>query len=656
MVTVHSFPADTPLHRRLGLCSKQWRAIGANSHVLSWLQHGVPIEWLGGRAPPPFHKHPLPSTNAQKQWWLCTEAPRLSKLGVLTRLASRPAFCSNAFCVPKGSSWRLVNYYKYVNKFNVARKCRFETLRFLQRYDLSNAFAVKADMADAFYQVPLHASAVEHFCFEFAGEFYQINCLPFGWNNSPYYFTKVTRPFVAHLRSPAHTRVSSGAMYPAAPGSRGSVAQVGCKVLPYLDDYLFVFPDQETAAAGAEWIQSIMYWLGFTPHPTKSVWEPSQRLEHLGLMVDLAQGTFCVPPAKVARLTRLARGIAITAKQNKRRVPKRELAAFCGYAQSMRLAVMPANLFLRSLYDDCASVSGWNGTVSISRQSFRDLEWWAAIPAQHLSSPIRLRPATVDLFVDACPTGWGAVLPVLGDSPEGTAHGAWSADEARMHINQQEMRAVRMALLSFESVVRDRVVRLHEDNTVTESVLGRFSSRSAALMDEYRLLWSVLEDLHVQLQVVRVKSELNRADAPSRFVDHGDYRLDGEMFVWLDLKWGPHTIDLFASAENKQTTRFYSLFQCPGSSGVDALLQPWAGWNCFAFPPFTTSMLLQVVQKVREERANVTVVVPLWPAQPWFHELMLLAVDSFQLPCSTLTGPMARQHCSWPLLAVRIEH
>ncbi|WIA34613.1 hypothetical protein OEZ86_012932 [Tetradesmus obliquus] len=195
-------------------------------------------------------------------------------------------------------------------------------------------------------------------------------------------------------------------MYPAAPGSRGSVAQVGCKVLPYLDDFLFVFPDQETAAAGAEWIQSIMYWLGFTPHPTKSVWEPTQRLEHLGLVVDLAQGTFCVPPAKVARLTRLARGIAIAAKQNKRRAPKRELAAFCGYAQSVRLAVMPANLFLRSLYDDC----------------------------------------------------WGAVLPVLGDRPEGVAHGAWSAAEACMHINQQEMRAVRMALLSFEPVVRDRVV------------------------------------------------------------------------------------------------------------------------------------------------------------------------------------------------------
>lgn len=657
MVFKHSFPASTPLHHRLGLCAKQWQAIGASSHVVRWIKHGVPIEWLGGRPPPPFSKAPLPSTHAQKQWWLCTEAPRFIKLGVLTRLDSKPAYCSNAFCVPKGATWRVVVNLKHINKFNKAHKCRFETLRFLQRYDLTNAYALKADMADAFYQVPLHAASVQYFCFEFAGEYYQINSLPFGWNNSPYYFTKIARPFVAHLRSPAHTRVSPGAMYPAPPGSPGRIAQVGCQVLPYLDDFLFVFPDNDSAAAGAEWIQSIMYWLGFTPHPTKSVWEPTQQLEHLGLTVDLAQGTFSVPPAKVARLTRLAKSIIISAKQNKRRVPKRELAAFCGYAQSVRLAVMPANLFLRSLYDDCASVPGWNGTVCVSRQSFRDLEWWASIPIQHLSSPIRLRPASLDLFADASDSGWGAVLPDLADSPEGVARGCWTADEQCMHINQKEMRAVRYALLSFESLVSDRVVRLFEDNTVTQSVLGRFASRSAVLMEEYRELWFVLEQLHVQLQVVRVESDLNLADAPSRYVDNSDLRLSPTAFAGLDRLWGPHTVDLFASSENAHLPVFYSLHRCPGTSGVNALLQSWSGHNAYALPPFNTSVLLQVVQKVREECATVTLVVPCWPSQPWFHELMVLATDTLHLPPATLArgGDGSQQPCAWPLIAVRVQ-
>lgn len=654
----HSFPADTPLPHRLGLCASRWKALGAPSRVVSWLKHGVEIEWLGGRPPPPFCKRPLPYTASQQQWWQHTEFPRFAKLGVMSELPARPDFCSNAFCVPKGASWRLVINLSHVNKFNRAYKCRFETLKFLQRYDLKGAFALKADMADAFYQVPMHAQSVKYFCFDFAGRYYQINCLPFGWNNSPYVFTKVARPFVAHLRAPHHTRVPPGCMYPLPPSEW--LARYGCRVLPYLDDFLFVFPDRDTAAAGADWIRSLMYWLGFTPHPTKSIWEPVQQLEHLGLTVDLAAGTFSVPPAKLARLTRMARDIAVSAKLRRRLVPKRELASFCGFAQSVRLAVMPANLFLRSLYDACASVSGWRGDVRLSRQAFRDLEWWASIPARHLSSPIALRPATVELFVDASEVGWGAVLPDLQDSPDGVARGSWSLAEQRMHINQKEMRAVQLALRSFAPVVRDRVVRVHEDNTVTQSILGRFASRSHVLMAEYRRLWALLDELHVQLQVVRVASAHNLADAPSRAIDRSDYRLDPSVFAALNVLWGPYTIDLFASDTNTQLPLFFSLHRCPGSSGVNALLQPWQG-NGFALPPFETNILLQVVQKIREERATVTLVVPCWPSQPWYHELMLLATDTLPLPQVTfsLGSAGSAQHmpkASWPIMAVRVVH
>jgi hypothetical protein len=40
----------------------------------------------------------------------------------------------------------------------------------------------------------------------------------------------------------------------------------------------------------------------------------------------------------------MARDITVSAKLRRRLVPKRELASFCGFAQSVRLAVMPANL------------------------------------------------------------------------------------------------------------------------------------------------------------------------------------------------------------------------------------------------------------------------------------------------------------------------
>jgi hypothetical protein len=101
-------------------------------------------------------------------------------------------------------------------------------------------------------------------------------------------------------------------------------------------------------------------------------------------------------------------------------------------------------------------------------------------------------------------------------------------------------------------------------------------------MAEYRSLWAVLDELHVQLQVVRVASAHNLADEPSRVLDRGDYRLDPAVFACIDALWGPHDIDLFASDTNTQLPRYFSLYRCPGTSGVNALLQPWGGLNGFA--------------------------------------------------------------------------
>jgi hypothetical protein len=230
-----------------------------------------------------------------------------------------------------------------------------------------------------------------------------------------------------------------------------------------------------------------------------------------------------------------------------------------------------------------------------------------------------------------------------------------------MHINQKEMRVVQLALRSFAPVVRDRVVKVHEDNSVTQSVLGRFASRSPVLMAEYRSLWALLDELHVQLQVVRVASAHNLADEPSRSVDRSDYRLDPAVFAALDTLWGPHTVDLFAADTNTHLPHFYSLHRCPGTSGVNALLQPWHGLNGFVNPPLETSVLLQVVQKIREDRATVTLIVPCWPSQPWYHELMLLATDTLTLPQVTFSlgsaGSAAHMpKASWPMMAVRVVH
>ncbi|EFJ48101.1 hypothetical protein VOLCADRAFT_104887 [Volvox carteri f. nagariensis] len=123
----------------------------------------------------------------------------------------------------------------------------------------------------------------------------------------------------------------------------------GARVLPYLDDFLIMFTSEEQACFCARWVrESIEFW-GLSCHPTKCQWEPSQSVYHLGITVNTAAGVFEVPKQKLAKLWWLAIWLRITAK---RLVQKCELAKFCSFAQSIKLALTPALLFLRNCYDD----------------------------------------------------------------------------------------------------------------------------------------------------------------------------------------------------------------------------------------------------------------------------------------------------------------
>ena len=142
----------------------------------------------------------------------------------------------------------------------------------------------------------------------------------------------------------------------------------------------------------------------------------------------------------------------------------------------------------------------------------------------------------------------------------------------------------------------------------------------------------LLDEFNIVVQVSRVASAENLADAPSRWLDQDDYKLHPRWFEWLETRYGPHDVDLFATSTNSQLPRFYSRFYCPGSSGVNSLLQPWGGQNCYANPPYEADMLSMVVQKLKEDRASATLVVPYWPAQPWWQQLMEVATDLVFLP------------------------
>lgn len=105
-----------------------------------------------------------------------------------------------------------------------------------------------------------------------------------------------------------------------------------------------------------------------------------------------------------------------------------------------------------------------------------------------------------------------------------------------------------------------------------------------------------------------------RADALSRQWDRDNRRLDDNIFQRLQVRYGVHTIDRFATALNARCARLNSQLQGPGTEGVDAFSVPWGGnENNWIYPPFLQAA--RNIEKVLADKATATVELPVWTPQ-----------------------------------------
>ncbi|CAB4006455.1 Hypothetical predicted protein, partial [Paramuricea clavata] len=84
-------------------------------------------------------------------------------------------------------------------------------------------------------------------------------------------------------------------------------------------------------------------------------------------------------------------------------------------------------------------------------------------------------------------------------------------------------------------------------------------------------------------------------------------------------------IDLFASRLNYKVKPFIAYQPDPEAQAVNAFTICWKPYLFYAFPPF--SIIPLVLQKIREEESTGLLVVPKWPAQPWWPYLMRMVIQ-----------------------------
>jgi hypothetical protein len=149
--------------------------------------------------------------------------------------------------------------------------------------------------------------------------------------------------------------------------------------------------------------------------------------------------------------------------------------------------------------------------------------------------------------------------------------------------------------------------------------------KGSDLLEEAERILLLLHQHQLRIMPAFIPSEENlQADAASRFQLVPDWHFNPLVFRMISSLWVPPQIDLFASLELAQTTRFMSWRAADSPEAIDALSMWWDFELAYLFPPIP--LLKRVVRKLELLRGVFLLVTSYWEAKTWFASLHALQV------------------------------
>jgi hypothetical protein len=618
---------NLPVGGRLQHFAQNWKLLTSDSFVLSAVE-GYRIEFSRR---PPFNqpRDPIHFSEADAAIVDAEIQAMLDKAAIheIDPTEAPRGFYSNLFFVPKkdGGIRPIINL-RTLNQNISAPHFKMEGLHMLRDLIRPNDFVCKLDLKDAYFTIPIHTTHRRYLRFVWRDKHYEYLCLPFGLSTAPRLFTKILKPALSYLR------------------------QLGYRLIVYLDDMLMANETEHGLRSVADQCICLLQALGFVINWDKSALEPTQSLTFLGLTLDTTNMQLLVPSDKLHNIRKDCRGLL-----DRWQVSARDVARLLGKFTSISQAILPGPLFARclqrSLIDTLHRHKSYEATFSLSPAAREELQLWISQLSQWNGRSILPHSPDVSITTDASRTGWGATCGTLSTG------GAWSAEETAFHINYLELKAAFLALQSF---VNDRLyihVMLYLDNTSAIAYINRQGgTKSPPLCDLSLQIWKWCLFRNITIEAVHIPGVLNgEADRLSRAkVDTSDWMLDKMVFSQLNLRLGPLQIDLFASRINHQLPQYAAWRPDPNAVFIDAFTQSWSATYAYAFPPF--SMIGRCLQKVETDQASLVLIAPVWPAQPWYSQILrLLCNQPILLPNSAalLADPQGQHH---PLALQRKLH
>ena len=606
-----------------------WNSINPPDEIIEWISSGVTFSFKQNQHSFDIKNHKLSKAEVA---FVDGELNSLLLKGAISKVDYKPHCINPIGCVPKkGKKFRLITDLRQLNNNIYCPYFKNEGIETVCDYLKPNDQFITVDLESSFHHIPINEQFRTFLGFSWRNQFYVWNVLPFGLNVSPWHFNKVIRAVVTYIR------------------------KQNIRFVMFVDDGILMSKecDIETEKYA---ITHLFDRLGLKINIEKSSLIASSSKQFIGYIISSVHESgrpwISIPKDRIQKLHRdIKRTLSCDY------VKARFLARICGQCISFAKAILPAKLLLRNLYSVLSRRSSWSDSLILTEAAKSDLKWWLHAVSNWNGRKVEKKVIDGQMFTDASDIGWGAVYN--GNE----AQGLWTKTQTFKSINQRELLAVLLGILSFADLLRGKHIQVVTDNISTVAYLNHMGGPSQELSQIDRAIWVKCTSIGLTLEAKHLAGKLNtHADHLSRINPQSTYSwsMHPRIFHEIDRIWGPHTVDRFADITNFKCKIYNSLFFDPLSAGVDALAQlDWTNHNNFVNCPF--ALIPKVLQVIISQRASATLIAPYWPSQPWFPILTKLLVRSpLRLPrqkCMWILGknPEPLKNRGWKMYAWRIS-
>ena len=254
-------------------CLAYWESMNKATFAIRLIKHGLTLPFTNKQEVDRLCKRNIQvrKTSRKKRRILRDEIKSLENQRVIERAKINvPLFENYIFCVTKPSGKiRLIFDMKYLNTFIKLPQLQMFTFKKAFQSFLSNNYACKIDLSNAFWHIGINNNYKRYLSFRFDNVSYWWNSMPFGLRTAPYLFCKLMGTLIKHI-----------------------CTSFGIVMFYYMDDIIILAPTLDIAHAHIKIVLEEITKAGLTINFEKSELQPKSLITFLGVEIDLVTKTF----------------------------------------------------------------------------------------------------------------------------------------------------------------------------------------------------------------------------------------------------------------------------------------------------------------------------------------------------------------------------